>query len=104
MCWTGRNGCFRQRRPAPGGRVGPTRTPRRDLRPCSGAPPAGVLSGYAREEAVMSTINRNDRVTAGVEGRSPARVSTERVWGEIANASFAVLSYVTPAGEPRSSG
>jgi hypothetical protein len=52
----------------------------------------------------MATINRNDRATAGVETRSPARVSTERVWWEIANASFAVLGYVTPAGEPRSSG
>ncbi|HTJ34695.1 MAG TPA: pyridoxamine 5'-phosphate oxidase family protein [Dactylosporangium sp.] len=28
----------------------------------------------------------------------------ERVWRDLAKASFAVVSYVTPAGEPRSSG
>jgi Pyridoxamine 5'-phosphate oxidase len=33
-----------------------------------------------------------------------ARLTTERVWHQVAKASFAVLSYVTPAGEPRSSG
>lgn len=30
--------------------------------------------------------------------------STEDVWAELARASFAVIGYVTPAGEPRSSG
>jgi nitroimidazol reductase NimA-like FMN-containing flavoprotein (pyridoxamine 5'-phosphate oxidase superfamily) len=33
-----------------------------------------------------------------------ARLTTEQVWRQLAKASFAVLSYVTPAGEPRSSG
>ena len=33
-----------------------------------------------------------------------ARLTTEQVWHQIAKASFAVLSHVTPAGEPRSSG
>jgi hypothetical protein len=32
------------------------------------------------------------------------RLSGARVWRELAKASFAVVSYVTPAGEPRSSG
>jgi hypothetical protein len=32
------------------------------------------------------------------------RLISEQVWRAIANASFAVLSHVTPAGEPRSSG
>lgn len=32
------------------------------------------------------------------------RVGTDDVWNEIAKASFATLSYVTPTGEPRSSG
>jgi hypothetical protein len=32
------------------------------------------------------------------------RLSTEEVWHALADCSFAVLSYVTPAGEPRSSG
>lgn len=31
-------------------------------------------------------------------------LSRETVWGEIAKASFAIVAYVTPAGEPRSSG
>jgi hypothetical protein len=33
-----------------------------------------------------------------------ARLTTEQVWHQIAKASFAVIGYVTPAGEPRSSG
>jgi hypothetical protein len=32
------------------------------------------------------------------------RLTGEQVWRQIAKASFAVLSHVTPAGEPRSSG
>jgi hypothetical protein len=32
------------------------------------------------------------------------RLTSEQVWQALAKASFAVLSYVTPAGEPRSSG
>src|SRR6266498_1923739 len=39
------------------------------------------------------------------DGQSTApRLTTERVWHQLAKASFAVLSHVTPAGEPRSSG
>jgi hypothetical protein len=33
-----------------------------------------------------------------------ARLTTEQVWHQVAKASFAVLSCVTPSGEPRSSG
>jgi Pyridoxamine 5'-phosphate oxidase len=33
-----------------------------------------------------------------------SRLTTEQVWHQIAKASFAVLSHITPAGEPRSSG
>jgi hypothetical protein len=33
-----------------------------------------------------------------------ARLTTEQVWHQLAKASFAVLSHITPAGEPRSSG
>lgn len=33
-----------------------------------------------------------------------ARLTSEQVWRAIARSSFAVLSHVTPAGEPRSSG
>jgi len=32
------------------------------------------------------------------------RASTEQVWGELGKASFAIVSHVTPSGEPRSSG
>jgi hypothetical protein len=46
-----------------------------------------------------------------VRGESPARgraalhrASAEEVWGEVSKASFAIISYVTPNGEPRSSG
>jgi Pyridoxamine 5'-phosphate oxidase len=48
---------------------------------------------------------------ATIRGASPApdratasRASTERVWAVLGKASFAIVSYVTPAGEPRSSG
>jgi nitroimidazol reductase NimA-like FMN-containing flavoprotein (pyridoxamine 5'-phosphate oxidase superfamily) len=33
-----------------------------------------------------------------------ARLTSEQVWRQLAKASFAVLSHLTPAGEPRSSG
>jgi hypothetical protein len=33
-----------------------------------------------------------------------AHLSTDHVWAELAKASFAIVSYVTPSGEPRSSG
>jgi hypothetical protein len=33
-----------------------------------------------------------------------AHLSSEQVWRHVARASFAVLSHVTPSGEPRSSG
>jgi hypothetical protein len=33
-----------------------------------------------------------------------ARLTTEQVWHQVAKGSFAVISYVTPAGEPRSAG
>jgi len=31
-------------------------------------------------------------------------LTSEQIWDELAKASFAVVSYITPAGEPRSSG
>jgi hypothetical protein len=37
-------------------------------------------------------------------GRVKPRLTSEQVWHALAKASFAVVSYVTPAGEPRSSG
>ena len=65
----------------------------------------------------MATINQHQPAglgTAGQEVPHPAagddarpmaaRLTTEQVWHQIAQASFAVIGYVTPAGEPRSSG
>ena len=47
----------------------------------------------------MVTATRHDRAEAGAD-----RLTSEQVWHAISKASFAVVSYVTPAGEPRSSG
>jgi len=45
------------------------------------------------------------RAAAGAGGPPmAARLTTEQVWHQLAKGSFAVLSHVTPAGEPRSSG
>lgn len=54
-----------------------------------------------------------DPVTVGPSASTPvlptnqdqaARLSSEQVWSALAKASFAVISYVTPTGAPRSSG
>jgi hypothetical protein len=45
--------------------------------------------------AAPATIGRPSKVS---------RLTTERVWHELERRSFAVLSHVTPGGEPRSSG
>jgi hypothetical protein len=65
----------------------------------------------------MATTNQHQQAglgTAGQEVPHPAagddarpiaaRLTNEQVWQQLAKASFAVLGYVTPAGEPRSSG
>ena len=44
----------------------------------------------------MSTTTRHDQAVS--------RLTSEQVWHALRKASFAVLSYVTPSGEPRSSG
>jgi Pyridoxamine 5'-phosphate oxidase len=48
----------------------------------------------------VATANKLDEAKVGGTGR----LTSEQVWRAIAGASFAVVSYVTPAGEPRSSG
>jgi hypothetical protein len=53
--------------------------------------------GPASEQPTMSTTK------SGGQWTTP-RLTNERVWQTVARASFAVLSHVTPAGEPRSSG
>jgi Pyridoxamine 5'-phosphate oxidase len=53
--------------------------------------------GPASEQLAKPTLENDVRRTA-------PRLTSERVWQAVAKASFAVLSHVTPVGEPRSSG
>ena len=50
----------------------------------------------------MKTAEQHDH-TRGGEALA-AHLTSEQVWRALTRASFAVVSYVTPAGEPRSSG
>jgi Pyridoxamine 5'-phosphate oxidase len=65
----------------------------------------------------MATTNQHQQVGLGTAGAGvtraaagdvgqpmAARLTTEQVWDTVAKASFAVLGYATPSGEPRSSG
>ena len=56
--------------------------------------------------AGLGTSHAGVARVAPQDGGQPtaARLTTEQVWHQLAKASFAVLGYVTPAGEPRSSG
>jgi Pyridoxamine 5'-phosphate oxidase len=42
--------------------------------------------------------------SAGEGASGGPSLTSEKIWREVARASFAVLAYVTPRGEPRSSG
>jgi hypothetical protein len=60
---------------------------------------------YHEEADVGPGSERLTRATPEDERRSDTpRLTSEQVWQAVAKASFAVLSHVTPAGEPRSSG
>jgi hypothetical protein len=50
----------------------------------------------------MTTVREHEQ--AGTGGASAARLTSDQVWRALTRASFAVVSHVTPAGEPRSSG
>jgi hypothetical protein len=50
----------------------------------------------------VTTVREHDQADA--RGAIAARLTGEQVWRAINRASFAVVSYVTPAGEARSSG
>jgi hypothetical protein len=61
--------------------------------------------------ARVSSAEGHASATEITSDEAPARepsvgpdVSAERVWRDVDKASFAVISYVTPAGEPRSCG
>jgi pyridoxamine 5'-phosphate oxidase-like protein len=47
--------------------------------------------------------SRSDSVVGG-DAQVGGRLTSQQVWGVVRKASFAVLSYVTPSGEARSSG
>ncbi len=52
----------------------------------------------ATDEGVTRPLPKGDGQRMG------PRLTSEQVWSALAEASFAILSYVTPSGEPRSSG
>jgi hypothetical protein len=58
------------------------------------------------QQAPIGTAGEGVPGAVAGDGRQPtaARLTTKQVWHQVAKASFAVLGYVTPAGEPRSSG
>ena len=53
---------------------------------------------------MATTEPREPTVNRPRESRVSHRLTNEQVWRAIDKASFAVLGYVTPRGEPRSSG
>ena len=58
------------------------------------------------QEAYVGVAAANEaapEMEAGGDGQA-ARLTTEQVWNVLGKASFAVISYVTPSGAPRSSG
>ena len=57
------------------------------------------LSEPPEVSSVSATIERPE-----AQPTTGPVLTTERVWSELQKASFAVISYVTPAGKPRSSG
>jgi Pyridoxamine 5'-phosphate oxidase len=58
------------------------------------------------QQAGLGTAGARVARVAPQDGGQPtaARLTTEQVWHQLAKASFAVRGYVTPSGEPRSSG
>jgi Pyridoxamine 5'-phosphate oxidase len=52
----------------------------------------------------MSTTVEHGETGASDAGNVASHQASDLVWRELAKASFAVVSYVTPAGSPRSSG
>jgi Pyridoxamine 5'-phosphate oxidase len=64
-----------------------------------------VITNQHQQAGLATAGQEVPHPAAGDDARPMAvRLTTEQVWHQIAKASFAVLGYVTPAGEPRSSG
>jgi hypothetical protein len=57
-----------------------------------------VANVETRKHGVTVAVPEDDGEWSG------SRLTSEQVWRTLARASFAVLGYVTPSGEPRSSG
>ena len=69
----------------------------------------GVKQDSARHRMTgpTATERKSAEARTASEGVAPAAAGydgSEQVWQALAKASFAVLGYVTPSGEPRSSG
>ena len=60
---------------------------------------ADQLAANGRGATVTPSDRPGERVPVGTP-----RTSEGEVWGDLGRASFAIISYVTPMGEPRSSG
>ena len=58
------------------------------------------------QQARVGTADQGGPGAVPGDGRQPtaARLTGEQVWQQVTKASFAILGYVTPSGEPRSSG
>jgi hypothetical protein len=52
----------------------------------------------------MSTATSTPTGAGAVRAGTTATLTGERVWRELAKASFAIISHLTPTGQPRSSG
>ena len=56
------------------------------------------------EEANVGVVRERTGAVEDDSRRVAPRLTSQQVWQALAKASFAVLGYVTPSGEPRSSG
>jgi Pyridoxamine 5'-phosphate oxidase len=65
-----------------------------------------MVTTIQRQQAHVGRAGEGVPGAVSGDGRQPtaARLTSEQVWHQVAKASFAVLGYVTPSGEPRSSG
>jgi Pyridoxamine 5'-phosphate oxidase len=67
-----------------------------------------VIKGKAMTPELSTNDYRGNKALRGEPRErgdvTAPRASTERVWAELAKASFAIISYATPTGAPRSSG
>ena len=64
-----------------------------------------VITNQHQQAGLGTAGQQVPHPAAGDDARPmAARLTTEQVWHQLTKASFAVVGYVTPAGEPRSSG